>query len=111
MNPIPSIPKDLVEFLDSDQMHSAKASMPRVGETDREVWIKVGKHQLVQYLAQLLKDQETGADQGFPHVFIRPVDGSAASDDHAGSAGDPGPRASAPGSYPSPADRLGRFPQ
>lgn len=108
MNPIPSIPKDLVEFLDSDQMHSAKASMPRVSDTDREVWIKAGKHELVQYLAQLLKDQETGADQGFPHVFIQPRTNGGSADDHAGTA-NAGTAAGAPGSYPSPADRLGRF--
>lgn len=97
----PSIPKDLVEYLDT--LHSARVSLPRTGDSERDIWIKVGKRELVETLLQMRKDQETGADQGFPHVLIPLSAGDP------GSSGSPGSAAAAPGSHPSPADRLGRF--
>lgn len=111
MNPIPIIPKDLVEFLDGDQMHSAKASLPRTNDTDRDIWIKVGKRQLVEFLIQTRKDQETGADEGFPHVFTQRSASGGSPDDHAGTGSPASPGTGSPGPYPAPADRLGRFSQ
>jgi hypothetical protein len=105
MNPIPSIPKDLVEFLDT--MFSAQAMLPRANDSERDVWMKVGKRELVTTLIQWRKDQETGADQGFPHVFVQSA--VAERPDDLASAERSGTRPGPAGSYPSPADRLGRF--
>lgn len=99
MTPFPSIPKDLVEFLDT--LYSARRMFPDKGETEREIWINVGKRELVETLIQARKDQETGADQGPPNVYL-----SDPSVGQSGSGGDAGPGSSPGGSFASPQDRL-----
>lgn len=104
MTQIPSIPKDLVDYLDA--MYAARTLIPGAGETDREVWMKLGKRELVEWLIQTRKDQETGADKGLPHVFV-PTSPGVGSDDHA-SAGTAASSGSPAGSsFASPQDRLG----
>jgi hypothetical protein len=107
MNPIPSIPKDLVDFLDA--LYSADKMAPRESDSERKIWINVGKRELVEKLIQMRKDQETGADEGLPDVLLQSTAGlRGGPDDHA-SPGDPGPSAGTPGPYASPQDRLGRL--
>lgn len=97
----PHISKDLVDWL--DEICSADLMSPKVSQSDREIWMNAGKRELIGFLKNTRKDQETGEDQGFPHVFVR-SGGSA--DDLDSSGSDAGPRAGAGGSYPSPEDRL-----
>ena len=108
MNPIPSVPKDLVEFLDA--LFSANNMAPRVSDSDREIWIKVGKRELIEYLKQTQKDQETGADEGHPHVFVHTsVDAAGADHDEQRASSDARTSTGTAGSYASPADRLRHF--
>lgn len=106
---IPSIPKDLVAFL--DRLYSAQNSLPVESDSDRAIWTKVGKRELVVQLIQWRKDQETGADEeGFPHVLVSAAGSSGPGDQHAHDpriAGPAGPGSS--GSFASPADRIRRF--
>lgn len=104
MNTIsPAIPKDLVDFL--DELFSADHMAPKVSQSDREIWMNAGKRELIAFLKQTRKYQETGADQGFPNVPLHTaVD--ARTDDYDDASGDASSRSSATSSYASPADRL-----
>lgn len=106
MTSFPSIPKDLVLYL--DELYSPARMLPRAGDSEREIWIKVGKRELVDMLLQARKDQETGADEGFPHVLVQPALGGAPDDPGAGYHTAPG--ATAARTAATPSDRHGYFP-
>lgn len=105
MNPFPSIPQDLVEYL--DELFSHQRMAPTKSDSDRDIWIKVGKRELVDELLQMRKDQVTGADQGFPHVLVHAADAVRAGHSAAGT--DAGTSAPAARAAATPSDRQRHF--
>lgn len=63
----PHVPNALIEYL--DQAYPLRS--PTLSQTDREIWIEVGKHELIEGLRTIhAMQQEAGDDtEGLPNVF------------------------------------------
>jgi hypothetical protein len=103
MIPNPRISKDLIEFLNV----IAPLRNPQVSTSERQVWVDVGRRQIVDQIEQLYADQEKGLLEGrsTANVLLQlSPDGSGASENRdAGHASATAART--PG---APGNRLGR---
>lgn len=53
MERIPHVPKELLEYLET----ICPDSSPRLSDTDREIWFKAGKVDLVRHLRSVFDEQ------------------------------------------------------
>lgn len=84
---LPHVPSALIDYLAS--AHPLRN--PTTSQSDRDIWIEVGKQELIEGLRTIYKAQQEAGDdtEGLPNVF--PVSaGSPAGD----AAADPGPGSS-----------------
>ena len=93
MDPIPSVPKDLVEFL--DKLFPARS--PRINDPERQIWIDAGKRACRQ-LKQWRRIRNRGPTK-LPCVCSLPVD-AVGPDDQQSTA--PAPIAAPPPAPPAP---------
>lgn len=100
---IPRISKDLIEFLNT----LAPLRTPQVSTPERQVWVDVGRRQIVDQIEQLYADQEKGLLEGrsTANVLLQlSADGRGSSEDR-----DAGHSSATAARTPgAPGNRLGR---
>lgn len=55
----PPLSKSLIDYLES----IVRPPVPRLDQTDRSIWVEVGKYQLLETLRQIYKRQQNPSDE------------------------------------------------